>query len=152
MNFRVIPATVATIVAVLMTSHATGLPFSGTPAPHPTPGIATAQDASDQPTSEAPEPGILIADPAQPESASPAAPSASTEEGATAEGATEENATEEGNASATGGNQETTPAPDADPNAAGATDTTTPLDRAQKSWPLGWKVIRLISPLPEPIE
>ncbi|MFP2068033.1 MSCRAMM family protein [Actinotignum timonense] len=133
-NFRVIPATVATIVAVLMTSHATGLPFSGTPAPHPTPGIATAQDASDQPTSEAPEPGILIADPAQPESASPAAPSASTEEGATAEGATEENATEEGNASATGGNQETTPAPDADPNAAGATDTTTPLDRAQKSW------------------
>ena len=129
MNFRAIPATVATIVAALMTSHATGLPFSGTPAPHPTPGIATAQDASDQPTSEATEPGTAAADPAQPNLASPAAPSASTETGAT-----EENATEEGSAGATEGNQETTPAPDTDPNAAGATDTTTPLDRAQKSW------------------
>ncbi|MDK6926388.1 SpaA isopeptide-forming pilin-related protein [Actinotignum sp. GS-2025c] len=127
-NFRAIPATVATIVAALMTSHATGLPFSGTPAPHPTPGITTAQDASDQPTSEAPEPGTAAADPVQPEPASPAAPSDSTEEGTT-----EENATEEG-ATTTENDEETTAVPDTDPNAAGATDATTPLDRAQKSW------------------
>ncbi|MDK7270890.1 MULTISPECIES: MSCRAMM family protein [Actinotignum] len=127
-NFRAIPATVATIVAALMTSHATGLPFSGTPAPHPTPGITTAQDASDQPTSEAPEPGTAAGDPAQPNPASPAAPSDSTETDTTEEGATEEGA------ATTESNEETTPAPDADPNAAGATDATTPLDRAQKSW------------------
>ena len=116
MNFRAIPATVATIVAALMTSHATGVPFSGTPAPHPTPGVTTAQDASDQAASEAPEPGTGAADPEQPEPVSPVAPSPSAEEG-TAEG--------------TDGTTEPTPVPDTDTETA---EAATPLDRAQKSW------------------
>ncbi|EPD26718.1 hypothetical protein HMPREF9237_01347 [Actinotignum schaalii FB123-CNA-2] len=116
MKFRAIPATVATIVAALMTSHATGVPFSGTPAPHPTPGVTTAQDASDQAASEAPEPGTGAADPEQPEPVSPVAPSPSAEEG-TAEG--------------TDGTTEPTPVPDTDTETA---EAATPLDRAQKSW------------------
>lgn len=124
MNFRAIPATVATIVAALMTSHATGLPFSGTPAPHPTPGITTAQYTKDQPSTETPEPGTAAADPAQPESTSPAAPSPITEEG-TAEAETAEGAD---------GTTELTSATDTDPDAAETAEAATPLERAQKSW------------------
>ncbi|MDE1655512.1 MSCRAMM family protein [Actinotignum sanguinis] len=123
-NFRAIPATVATIVAALMTSHATGLPFSGTPAPHPTPGITTAQYTKDQPSTETPEPGTAAADPAQPESTSPAAPSPITEEG------TAEAETAEGADSTT----ELTSATDTDPDAAETAEAATPLERAQKSW------------------
>ncbi len=124
MNFRAIPATVATIVAALMTSHATGLPFSEAPAPHPTPGVTTAQNASDQPTSETSEPGTAATDPAQPEPASPAAPSPITEEG-TAEAETAEGAA---------GTTEPTSAPETDPSAAETAEAATPLERAQKSW------------------
>ncbi|MFE1522368.1 SpaA isopeptide-forming pilin-related protein [Schaalia turicensis] len=123
-NFRAIPATVATIVAALMTSHATGVPFSGTPAPHPTPGVTTVQDASDQAASEAPEPGTGATDPEQPEPVSPVAPSPSAEEG-TAEAETAEG---------TDGTTEPTPVPDTDKEAAETAEGATPLDRAQKSW------------------